>query len=115
MLAAIGIYGLLAYTVAQRRREIGIRMALGARPLDIGEMIGKQALIIVAAGVGLGLAASRLAAPWVRALLYGIAPWDPVTLASAGLFVAAVAAVATLIPAARAIGVEPASALRQEN
>ena len=114
-LAAIGIYGLLAYAVAQRRREIGIRMALGARPLDIGEMIGTQALIMVVAGIALGLGASRLAGPWIRALLYGIAPWDPVSLMLAALFVATVAAAATAIPALRATRVEPASALRQEN
>lgn len=115
VLAAIGIYGLLAYAVAQRRREIGIRMALGARPLDIGEMIGRQALVLVAAGIAIGLGAARLAGPSIGSLLYGIAPWDPIALISAALFVAAVAAAATAIPVARATRIEPASALRQEN
>jgi predicted permease len=115
VLAAIGIYGMLAYAVAQRRREIGIRMALGARPLDIGEMIGRQALVLVLAGVALGLGAARVAGPFIRALLFGIAPWDPISLLSAALFVAAVAAAATAIPVVRATRIEPASALRQEN
>jgi len=115
LLAAIGIYGLLAYAVAQRRREIGIRMALGARPFDIGEMIGMQALAMVAIGVALGLAAAFMVAPFMRALLYGIAPSDPVSMIFAALFVAIVAAAATAIPASHAVRIEPASALREEN
>jgi predicted permease len=115
VLAAIGIYGLLAYSVAQRRREIGIRMALGAAPWDIGEMIGKQALAMVGLGVGIGLGAAFAVAPWMRALLYGVAPSDPVSMIFAALFVAMVAAAATAIPASNAVRIEPASALRQEN
>jgi hypothetical protein len=115
MLAAIGIYGLLAYAVAQRRREIGIRMALGARPFDIGEMIGKQALVMVVCGVAIGLGAAFVAAPWMRALLYGVAPADPLSMIFAALLVAVVAAAATAIPASHAVRIEPASALRQDN
>ena len=115
LLAAIGIYGLLAYAVAQRRREIGIRMALGARPFDIGEMIGIQALAVVAIGVALGLGAVFMVAPFMHALLYGIAPSDPVSMIFAALFVAIVAAAATAIPASHAVRIEPASALREEN
>lgn len=115
LLAAIGIYGLLAYAVAQRRREIGIRMALGAQRLDIGEMIGRQALAMVAIGVALGLIATLFAAPLIRSLLYGVAPRDPRSLILAVLFVVVVAAVATVIPLSQATRIEPAVALRQEN
>ncbi len=115
VLAAIGIYGLLAYVVAQRRREIGIRMALGARPSDIGEMIGMQALVMVAIGVALGIGATLMLGPLIKSLLYGIAPSDTVSLSSAALFVAAIAAVATAIPVLHATRIHPASALRQEN
>jgi predicted permease len=114
-LAAIGIYGLLAYVVAQRRREIGIRMALGARPADIAEMIGLQALWMVAIGIAAGLAAAMLTAPLVNALLYGVAPLDPASFAYAAMFVLLVAAAATAFPAMRATRIAPASALRQEN
>jgi predicted permease len=113
-LAAIGIYGLLAYAVAQRRREIGIRMAIGARSADIAAMIGTQTIVMAAAGIVIGLGAALLAAPWIRSLLYGIAPADPVSLAIAGFFVIAVSAAATAIPALRATRIEPAIALREE-
>lgn len=115
LLAAIGIYGLLAYAVAQRRREIGIRMALGARPADIGEMIGMQALAMVAAGVAIGIGAAIASAPLVKSLLYGVAPSDPFSLGAAVLFIAAIAAAATAIPLRTATRIDPASALRQEN
>jgi len=114
LLAAVGIYGLLAFAVEQRRREIGIRMALGARASDIGRMLGLQAGAMVAGGVILGLAGALLAGRWVRALLYGVAPADSLSLASAALLVALVSAAATAIPAMRATRVQPASALRQE-
>jgi predicted permease len=113
-LAAIGIYGLLAYAVAQRRREIGIRMAIGARSTDIAAMIGTQTVVMAAAGIVIGLGAALLAAPWIRSLLYGIAPADPLSLAIAGFFVIAVSAAATAIPALRATRIEPAIALREE-
>jgi predicted permease len=115
LLAAIGIYGLLAYAVAQRRREIGIRMALGARPADIGEMIGIEALAIVGAGIALGIGAAAIVAPLVKSLLYGVAPSDYLSLGSAALFVATIAAAATAIPLLEATRIDPSSALRQEN
>jgi putative ABC transport system permease protein len=115
LLAAIGIYGLLAYAVAQRRREIGIRMALGARPLNIGEMIGAEALAMVAAGVLLGIGAAVMIAPLVKSLLYGVAPSDALSLTSVALFVVAISAAATAIPLLDATRIDPASALRQEN
>lgn len=115
MLAAVGIYGLLSYAVAQRRREIGIRMALGARPGDIARMIGRQALAMVLVGVAAGLAAAWEAAPAIRSLLYGVTPSDGMSLGTAAAFVLLVSALATAIPAGRAARVEPASALRDEH
>jgi ABC-type antimicrobial peptide transport system permease subunit len=114
LLTAVGLYGLLAYVVAQRRREIGIRMALGAQTVDIGVLLGRQALAMVVGGVVLGLGASASAARWMRSLLYGVAPSDPRSLAAAAAFVALVAAVAIAIPVARATHIEPADALRHE-
>ncbi len=114
VLAAVGIYGLLAYAVAQRRREIGIRMAIGAQSSDIAAMIGMQTITMAGAGIVLGLGAAFLAAPWIRSLLYGIAAADPVSLVTAALFVIVVSAAATAIPAIRATRIEPAIALREE-
>jgi len=113
VLAAAGIYGLLAFAVEQRRREIGIRMALGAQPAQIGTMLGRQTAAMVACGLAVGLAATLLAAGSLRSLLYGIAPTDPVSLLGAVVLMSAVATAATVIPARRATRVEPASALRE--
>jgi predicted permease len=115
VLAAIGIYGLLAYMVAQRQREIGIRMALGARPSDIGEMIGLQASAMVGTGVALGIGAALMVAPLIKSLLYGVSPSDSVSLCLAALFVAAIAAAATALPVMHATRIDPGSALRQVN
>jgi predicted permease len=114
VLAALGIYGLLSYGVAQRRREIGIRMAVGASPGAIGRMISQQALALVVVGLGIGLVAAWQAAPVLGSLLYGIAPSDKVSLLAAAAFVFFVSAVATAIPVVRAARVQPAYALREE-
>jgi ABC-type antimicrobial peptide transport system permease subunit len=89
-------------------------MALGAQPVDIGVLVGRQALAMVVGGMVLGLGAAAAAAPWMRSLLYGVAPSDPRSLAAAAVFVALVAAVAIAIPVTRATHIEPAAALRQE-
>jgi predicted permease len=115
LLSAAGIYGLLAYAVTQRRREIGIRMALGATPADVHELIGRQALGIVIGGVILGLAAARASAPLIAGLLYGIAPQDLRSLVGAALAVLAMAAIASAIPAMRAARINPAIALRDDH
>jgi len=115
LLTAVGLYGLLAYAVTQRRREIGIRMALGAQTVDIRVLVGRQALVMVVGGIVLGLAAAVASAQWMRSLLYGVAPSDPRSLAAAAVFVALVAAAAIAIPLARATHIEPAAALRQGN
>jgi predicted permease len=113
LLTAVGLYGLLTYVVTQRRREIGIRMSLGAQRMDIGALVGRQAVAIVTGGVVIGLGAAAIAAQWMRSLLYGVAPSDPSSLAAAAVFVVLVAAVAIAIPVARATRIEPAAALRQ--
>ena len=115
LLAGVGLYGLLAYAVAQRRREIGIRMALGARPAHIGILIGRQTLAMAAAGILLGIGAALAAGPLIRSLLYGLAPSNPKSLLAAATFVAAIAAGAAAIPILRATRVDPSLALRQEN
>jgi predicted permease len=115
LLAAVGIYGLMAYVVAQRKREIGIRMALGARPLEISRMIGGQALWMSAAGTVIGIAAAIPAARWIRSLLYSVPPSDPQSLSAAVAVVLLVTVAAALVPASRAAHVEPAVALRDEN
>jgi putative ABC transport system permease protein len=89
-------------------------MALGARRADIGELIGRQVLAMVAIGVALGLLTALFAAPLIHSLMYGVAPSDPISLTMAVLFVELVAA-ATVIPLGHAIRIEPTVALRQEN
>jgi predicted lysophospholipase L1 biosynthesis ABC-type transport system permease subunit len=90
-------------------------MALGARRADIGELIGRQVLAMVAIGVALGLLTALFAAPLIHSLMYGVAPSDPISLTMAVLFVELVAAAATVIPLGHAIRIEPTVALRQEN
>jgi predicted permease len=114
LLTAVGLYGLLAYAVAQRTREIGIRMALGARLADISRTIGGQALGTVASGLVIGIAATFFAAPAVRSLLYGIDPHDVLSLCLTAAFLLLIAAAATFVPILRALRIDPATALRQE-
>jgi predicted permease len=114
LLVGAGLYGLLTYAVTQRRREIGIRMALGAQPVDIWGMIARQSLVMTVGGILLGLSRAFLAARWLEALLYHTSPEDPRLLIVAVLFVAVMVAVSTAIPAARATRIEPSRALRHE-
>jgi ABC-type antimicrobial peptide transport system permease subunit len=114
LLVGVGVYGLLAYSVTQRRREIGIRMALGAQPTHIGKMIARQTLVMTAAGIISGLGAALAAGPAIHSLLYGISPQDPKSLIAAMIFVALTAAAGTIFPAVRATRVDPMVALRYE-
>jgi predicted permease len=114
LLAAVGIYGIMAYTVSQRTNEIGIRLALGAQPAQVRGMILRESTWLAAAGVVAGLACALALARLVKSMLYGIAPYDPVTLAGAVLLLLAVALLASWIPARRAAGVQPMEALRHE-
>jgi ABC-type antimicrobial peptide transport system permease subunit len=114
LLGVVGVYGVVAYAVRQRTREIGVRMALGARP---GELVGwvlRGALPMVAVGAAVGLAAAAFATRALRAFLFGVRPGDPGVLASVGLLVTVVALVAVLVPARRATRIDPVAALGRD-
>jgi putative ABC transport system permease protein len=114
LLAGLGLYGVLAYAVTQRTREIGVRMALGARPAQALALIARESLYVVGAGLLLGLCGALAAARSFAGLLFGVGPADPLALLAALLVLGAVAALATLLPARRAARVDPAVALRAE-
>jgi putative ABC transport system permease protein len=114
LLAIVGLYGVLAFSVAQRTREIGIRMALGAQARDVLRLVLRQGLALSVLGVAVGILASLTGTRVLRGLLYGVAPTDPATFAAVALLLVAVALVACLIPARRAMKVEPVVALRHE-
>jgi putative ABC transport system permease protein len=108
------MYGLIAYDVARRTREIGVRVALGARGSRIVGDVFASGMFLVAAGIALGLAGALALGRSVRGLLFGIAPSDPVTLAVAVVVLVGACALALLLPARRAAGVAPMEALRVE-
>jgi putative ABC transport system permease protein len=114
VLAAVGIYGLTAYTVAQRTREIGLRMALGATPGDVVRLILRRGVALALVGVLSGTLAAYFFARAMAGLLFGIGAVDPVTFLTAPLFLLAVAVAANLVPALRAARIDPIAALRQE-
>lgn len=112
LMAAIGIYGLMSYSVAQRSREIGIRMALGARVRTILFAILSEGMLLAAVGIVLGLGASFGVSRFFSALLYGVQPDDVATFVIAPLVLLGIAALATYLPARRAASIDPASTLR---
>ena len=114
LIAAAGLYALLAFAVMQRRREIGIRVALGALPIDVMRLIFERAALLAIAGIVAGLAAAWAIAPRIAGVLYEVEPRDARALGAAAIFVFAVASVAALIPSFRASRIHPASVLRQE-
>ncbi len=114
VLAMIGLYGVMSYTVAERTSEIGIRMALGARRADVTAMILRKAAALLVAGLAVGAGLSLAAASAASALLFGLKPRDPVTLAMAAAVLAAVALGASYVPARRAAALDPIASLREE-
>ena len=113
LLASIGIYGLLAYMVGQSSRDIGIRMALGARPEDILRMFLHRAVVLAGVGVGVGLVFAASSASVMASLLYGVRPHDPAVFLSVPLLLFAIAVLASYLPARRATKVDPLIALRE--
>jgi putative ABC transport system permease protein len=114
ILAVVGLYSVMSYLVAQRRQEVGIRMALGARPIDVQRLVVGQGLLVTGLGLVVGTVASFLLAGAMSSLLYGIQPTDPVTfVAVAGILLVA-ATLATWLPARRASRIDPMIALRSE-
>jgi predicted permease len=113
-LAAIGLYGVMAYTVAQRTREIGIRMALGAQRVEVMRLVLRQSTMLVAAGLLCGLAGAAAVTRYLEGLLFGLTPLDPATFFVVALTFAGVATLASYVPARRAASVDPLVALRYE-
>src|SRR5262249_44902237 len=114
LLAVVGLYGVKSYIVSQRTREIGIRMALGARPGDVLGMVLREGAALSAVGVALGLPLAALLGFALSSLLYDVKPLDPVVFVSAPVFLAIAALAATWLPARRATRITPLTALRTE-
>jgi len=114
VLAAVGVFGVVSYSVASRTREFGVRAALGASPVSLGKMILKEELSFGGVGLAVGLAAAVGFARFLKTELYGVATYDPATFFASGAVLLAVAAVACYIPARRAISVDPMISLRCE-
>ena len=114
LLASVGVYGVMSYSVARRTREIGVRMAMGAQSRDVVKLIVGQGLGLALAGAVVGLALSAVATRFLSSLLYGVSATDPATFAGVGLFLIGVALLACYLPARRATKVDPLAALRRD-
>jgi len=114
LLAALGLYGVLAYVVARRTREIGIRIALGAERADILRLVVGQGARLAVVGGAIGVVAALIAAQWVASLLFGVTAHDPLTFVGVVALLAIVAGAACYIPARRAMRADPMIALRYE-
>ena len=114
LLAAIGLYGVLAFAVAQRTKEIGVRVALGAQRRDVLRLVMQRGMLLIGSGLAIGIAAALAVGRVIASLLYLVTPTDAATLGAVTAFLAAVAMVATYLPARRAAQVNPLEALRYE-
>jgi putative ABC transport system permease protein len=114
LLAAIGLYGVVAYGVAQRTREVGVRLALGAQRSDVLRLVLSSGLSLIGVGIVIGLAAAYVAAGYLETLVFGVSPLDPLTFAGAAALLSIVALAAHWVPVRRALHIDPAFALRTE-
>jgi putative ABC transport system permease protein len=114
LLASVGVYAIMAYSVALREREIGIRMALGATRSNVMRMVLRQGMTLVGVGIGLGVAAACGLTRVLRGMLYGVSPMDPLTFAAGALLLSLIALLACFLPARRAARIDPMEALRCE-
>jgi putative ABC transport system permease protein len=114
VLAVVGIYGVISYSVSQRTKELGLRMALGAEASDTVRLVVGRSMGLVLAGVVLGLAAAAGITRWLAGVLYGVSPLDPVVFVGVSVLLALAALVASLVPARRATRLDPIIALRVE-
>jgi ABC-type antimicrobial peptide transport system permease subunit len=112
LLALVGVYGMMSWSVAERRREIAIRMALGASRPGMLAMVFRRAIVLAALGIAGGLVIAPLAAQVLTGLLYGIRPTDPLSLAGTAAALGLVAALAAVVPAIRASRIEPAGLMK---
>jgi ABC-type antimicrobial peptide transport system permease subunit len=114
VLACIGLYGLLSYEVTRRTRELGIRLALGAQKLDLLSLVVGQGILLLFSGMVIGVSAAIGLTRLMASMLYNVHPTDPVTFAGVAVMLTLVALAACLIPACRAMGIDPILALRNE-
>jgi putative ABC transport system permease protein len=114
LLAGVGLYGLISYTVAQRIPEIGVRLALGATPLQVATLIVRQGVALAIAGVAIGIAGALAATRLLEGLLFSVSATDPTVYSALALMLLAIAALACYLPARRAMRVDPLTALRSE-
>ena len=114
LLSVVGLYGVLAYSVAQRTHELGIRIALGAQKRDILRLVLTRGMSLTLIGVGIGITGAVMLTRFLSSLLYGVKPNDPVTLVTVSLLLLAITLLAAYMPARRAARVDPMTALRLE-
>jgi len=113
-IAALGVYGVIAYVVARRTREIGLRMALGSSRRDIAWLLGRQTVVLLVAGLAAGGGAAAWMGQYLRAVLFGVQPLDPATFAAVAVILSVIVCAAVAVPIRRALMVDPLTALRAD-